>query len=256
MRNATPADAGKREGKWLVGGKGDDRVCGVRLVRTARMDEDGFGICEADRVLYVIDGELSVQIGTETFAVGKNSAVMLPAGTPHSARIEAGEAEYLEMLSPFVPGPLVAPADAVPVADAAGYVNAVDPAKFKSFGTAGFSLQEMSSRAMGAKHMMVNLARVEPAGGGPRNHIHAFDQLYFMLEGRMQVKVGMSEFVAEKHDLVFIPAGTVHTNFNPGPGVERHLMILSPEPMQPSDKSVWDFAVDVHEREADLQGED
>ncbi len=253
MRNATPADAGKHEGKWLVGGKGDERVCGVRLVRTHRTDETGFGTCAADRVLYVLDGALDVQIGTETFVVGKNTAAMIPAGTPHAARVKAGAAEYLEVLSPFVPDPLLSDAEPVVVADAGKYVNAVDSAKFVSFGKAGFSLQEMSSRAMGAKHVMVNLARVEPAGGGPRNHIHAFDQLYFMIEGQMRVKVGMSEFIANKHDLVFIPAGTVHTNWNPGPGVERHLMILSPEPMS---AGVWDYAVDVHEREADLQGED
>lgn len=70
-----------------------------------------------------------------------------------------------------------------------------------------------------------------PAGCGalPR-HTHEVDQLYYVLSGTMQVRLGHDEAEATPGSLVYIPAGTPHENRNLGPGAELHLEILAPAP--------------------------
>lgn len=46
-----------------------------------------------------------------------------------------------------------------------------------------------------------------------------------------------------------LPEGVVHRNFNAGEAVERHAALLVPEP--PSD-AIFDYAVTVHDREAEM----
>jgi len=70
-----------------------------------------------------------------------------------------------------------------------------------------------------------------PAGCGalPR-HTHEVDQLYYVLSGAMQVRLGHDEVEATPGSLVYIPAGTPHENRNIGPAAELHLEILAPAP--------------------------
>jgi mannose-6-phosphate isomerase-like protein (cupin superfamily) len=70
---------------------------------------------------------------------------------------------------------------------------------------------------------------VPPGQGGPGLHVHAFDQFYFVLSGRMSLQVGRDTHVVEPNSYVVLPAGTPHRNWNEGPEVERHLAILVPE---------------------------
>ena len=41
---------------------------------------------------------------------------------------------------------------------------------------------------------------------------------------------GLDEFKARKNEIVIIPPGVVHTNNNQSHGVERHIVLLLPEP--------------------------
>jgi quercetin dioxygenase-like cupin family protein len=70
-----------------------------------------------------------------------------------------------------------------------------------------------------------------PSGstGFPR-HIHSFDQFYFVLDGTLTIEVANRRYEADKYDLVVLPAGVPHRNWNAGPGVERHIALLVPEP--------------------------
>jgi len=70
-----------------------------------------------------------------------------------------------------------------------------------------------------------------PAGCGalPR-HTHEVDQLYYVLSGTMQVRLGHDEVEATQGSLVYIPAGTPHENRNTGLAAELHLEILAPAP--------------------------
>ena len=64
----------------------------------------------------------------------------------------------------------------------------------------------------------------------------------------MTFQIGLNQYRAAAHSLVIIPAGIVHRNWNEGPGLEKHITLLTPEPMP---GEVWDPGVDVHwEKEA------
>jgi mannose-6-phosphate isomerase-like protein (cupin superfamily) len=75
-----------------------------------------------------------------------------------------------------------------------------------------------------------------PGSGGPKPHVHRFEQVYFMLDGETTVMYGVDNPKAKKNDIVILPVGVVHTNTNMSSGPERHITLLLPEPAsQPFD---------------------
>lgn len=68
------------------------------------------------------------------------------------------------------------------------------------------------------------------AGDGMGRHVHASDQIYFVLEGSMELELDGVEYHVEKNSIVFIPAGTPHSNHYVGPDRELHLDVIVPAP--------------------------
>lgn len=71
---------------------------------------------------------------------------------------------------------------------------------------------------------------IGPRGSGPGLHWHDSDQLYYLIEGTMNVQLGETVHTVEPNSLVFIPAGLPHRNWNNGPGAERHFELIVPTP--------------------------
>ncbi|MEZ5232373.1 MAG: cupin domain-containing protein [Acidimicrobiales bacterium] len=85
-------------------------------------------------------------------------------------------------------------------------------------------------RALRRAHLHHERAAVNAGGEGPAVHIHTFDQLFFVVRGRLHVRVALEEVVAATHELVVLPAGVPHTQWNEGPDTEVHLAVLTPAP--------------------------
>ncbi len=73
-------------------------------------------------------------------------------------------------------------------------------------------------------------------GGGPPGpprliaprHVHrSDDEAWYVLEGTLRVQVGKDEVEARAGSGVFVPRGTAHTYWNPGPGPVRYLLIMT-----------------------------
>jgi len=73
-------------------------------------------------------------------------------------------------------------------------------------------------------------------GGGPPGpprfiaplHVHRRDdEAWYVLEGALRVQVGKDEVEARAGSGVFVPRGTAHTYWNPGPGPVRYLLIMT-----------------------------
>src|SRR6266567_7046015 len=73
-------------------------------------------------------------------------------------------------------------------------------------------------------------------GGGPPGtrrliaplHLHhSDDEAWYVLEGILHVQVGENEVQANAGSGVFVPQGTPHTYWNPGPGPVRYLLIMT-----------------------------
>jgi mannose-6-phosphate isomerase-like protein (cupin superfamily) len=73
-------------------------------------------------------------------------------------------------------------------------------------------------------------------GGGPPGprrliaplHLHHNDdEAWYVLEGTLHLQVGDNEVQAAAGSGVFVPRGTPHTYWNPGPGPARYLLIMT-----------------------------
>ncbi len=73
-------------------------------------------------------------------------------------------------------------------------------------------------------------------GGGPPSprrliaplHLHRKDdEAWYVLEGALVVQVGEQEVEAPAGSAVFVPRGTPHTYWNPGPGPVRYLLVMT-----------------------------
>ena len=74
----------------------------------------------------------------------------------------------------------------------------------------------------------------DPGGppGPPRliapRHLHrSDDEAWYVLEGTLRIQMGDKEVEARAGAAVLVPRGTIHTYWNPGPGLTRYLLIMS-----------------------------
>jgi mannose-6-phosphate isomerase-like protein (cupin superfamily) len=74
----------------------------------------------------------------------------------------------------------------------------------------------------------------DPGGppGPPRYiaplHLHRRDdEAWYVLEGTLRIRVGEQVVEAQAGAAVFVPRGTAHTYWNPGPGPLRYLLVMS-----------------------------
>jgi len=59
-------------------------------------------------------------------------------------------------------------------------------------------------------------------------HIHhRDDEAWYVLEGRLFVRVGDQDVDAHAGSAVFVPRGTVHTYWNPDPTPTRYLLVMT-----------------------------
>jgi mannose-6-phosphate isomerase-like protein (cupin superfamily) len=61
----------------------------------------------------------------------------------------------------------------------------------------------------------------------PRHVHHHDDEAWYVLEGTLRVQVGEDEVEASAGSGVFVPRGTPHSYWNPGPGPVRYLLVMS-----------------------------
>ncbi|MEM8662917.1 MAG: cupin domain-containing protein [Pseudomonadota bacterium] len=71
--------------------------------------------------------------------------------------------------------------------------------------------------------------RIEEPGGGPRLHVHPYDEVFIVQEGHGRYTVGEETVDAGPGDMVLGPANVPHTFTNLGPGplvsIDIHLSL-------------------------------
>ena len=93
----------------------------------------------------------------------------------------------------------------------------------------------LAGNIMGSGDSDFVIAEWRDAGGpaGQRRLIapphlhHEDDEAWYVLEGKLVVQVGGDEVEAPAGSGVFVPRGTVHTYWNPGPEPVRYLLIMT-----------------------------
>jgi mannose-6-phosphate isomerase-like protein (cupin superfamily) len=196
-----------------------------------------------DHYYVVVSGKMTVQIGTDEFVAGPLTGVVIPANTPHEVRNADAEPEaHLEVIASANPSrdlsrdlmSMLKPAQPKKVENAAQYIREIKVPPASDL-KPGLNRQAYTNRSMGSP-ITVALDSTSPGSGGPKPHVHRFEQVYFMLDGETTVTYGIDNPKAKKNDVVILPIGVVHTNTNQSTAIERHITLLLPEPeKQPFD---------------------
>ena len=90
------------------------------------------------------------------------------------------------------------------------------------------------------------IAEWKDAGGPPGPprwiaplHLHRNDdEAWYVLEGTLCVRVGNDVIEARAGCGVMVPRGTVHTYWNPGPGLVRYLLVMT--------ANIYSLIEDIH----------
>jgi mannose-6-phosphate isomerase-like protein (cupin superfamily) len=93
----------------------------------------------------------------------------------------------------------------------------------------------LSGQVVGTGDDAFVIAEWRDAGGpagpprliAPRHVHHRDDEAWYVLEGVLRVQVGETEVEAAAGSAVFVPRGTAHTYWNPGPGPVRYLLVMT-----------------------------
>jgi mannose-6-phosphate isomerase-like protein (cupin superfamily) len=98
------------------------------------------------------------------------------------------------------------------------------------------SAQPLAGRTLGTGKDSFVIAEWRDAGGPPGPprfiaplHLHRNDyEAWYVLEGTLSVRVDDRDVQAKAGEAVFAPRGTAHTYWNPGPGLLRYLLVMTP----------------------------
>jgi len=185
----------------------------------------------------VLSGKMTIQIGTEKFVAGPFTGVVIPANTPHEVwNAETQPEAHFEVISSANPGQdlsrnlmsMVKHAQPVKVANASQYIREVNVPAASNL-KPGLNGQTYTQRSKGSPFQM-RVDSTLPGSGGPKPHVHRFEQVYFEVEGETTVTYGLDEYRLKKNDIVIVQPGVVHTNGNQTTAIERHIVLLLPEP--------------------------
>jgi mannose-6-phosphate isomerase-like protein (cupin superfamily) len=210
-----------------------------------------------DQLYFVTDGEVTIKLGKDIHKAPTGAAVFIPAGVPHHNWNEGSETEvHLEVLAPGNAGvrPML---EFTESDDAHGLPYAVIAPDADQTLTldGGMTITPLvgHERAIGhgqdpvSKNALIYVAGLPAGAAGPSLHTHIFDQFYLVLDGLLGVQVGLEEFTVGPRQLVVLPAGVPHRQWNAGAEVERHLTILTPPPERASsEEEPWDRSVELH----------
>jgi mannose-6-phosphate isomerase-like protein (cupin superfamily) len=181
----------------------------------------------SDQLYYTLRGRLKVQLGEEMVEAKVDDLVFIPAGLPHRNLNEEREEEvHFELIAPAARAgrPLSAPA-ADASSELRGWVRSLG-----SLASADrpFQTRALADPSLGSRHVQVRHAQVQPRAAGPGLHIHECDQVYYVIEGTMELEIALKRYTAGPNTVVMIPAGVPHRNWNEGTTTERHLAMLAP----------------------------
>lgn len=198
-----------------------------------------------DESFYVLDGELTFQLGDELATAGPGAFVLAPAGAHHTlANLNTDSASYLLICTPAgferyfakveaeqagVGAPAWALEPAPPVSRVGPQIVERDDlgAARPIPATAG-SLNVLA-RSEESEARVAVVETTGPAGfGGPPLHVHDFDEAFYILEGELTFQVRDELLTAGPGDLVFAQGGVPHTFANLSGAPARYLIVITP----------------------------
>jgi quercetin dioxygenase-like cupin family protein len=200
---------------------------------------------EFDEAFYVVDGELTLQLGDALFTAGPGALAFAPGGVEHTlANLSDAPARYVLLCTPAgfegyfarlaaeaagedPPAWALAPTPAV--ATIGGQIGDRDDlASATPIAPAGDHFNVVVHGEQNDGRVGVMLNRLPPGATGPPLHHHAFDELFYVLDGELAFQVE-DQFVTKRSgELIFVPGGVAHAFTGRGDAPARFLIACTP----------------------------
>lgn len=111
------------------------------------------------------------------------------------------------------------------------YVRQVDFTAIDKSGADEQMIQRLFDHHSGAKTCTINCIKTPVGGGSPAGmHIHAVDQIFYILRGTMSIEIEGKQYDCSPGSLIVFPAGIRHRNWNGGSEPTVHLAFNTPLP--------------------------
>lgn len=111
------------------------------------------------------------------------------------------------------------------------YIRHVDLDALASLPADARFSQKLIDHSSGGQNASVAYIRTPPGGGSPRGmHVHAWEQIFYVLEGTMTIEVDSRQLTAGPGSLIVFPAGVPHRNWNDSAEATVHLAVNTPLP--------------------------
>jgi len=218
----------------------------------------GTGICYLDKAgsvaqhihsfeesFYILDGNVSVQIGGQTHQLHSGNFGLIGTGIPHSwSNARAGTARWLEMQAPQ-PRPLEYGQDTFfvdkatnPASDSPepGYFDESQlphpggPSQMEGFNpTTGVAIKMFVDRSFGAIHQSLFLIQYQP-GAKIDLHDHTFEESYYIVSGSVRAIADGKTYALTAGDVIWTSVGCIHSFANLGDEPVRWIETQAPLP--------------------------
>jgi quercetin dioxygenase-like cupin family protein len=229
----------------LHGGQSDGAIAVVEVAVLPRWEGPPLHHHAFDEGFYVLDGELTFQLGEELRTGTPGAFAFARGGVVHTlANFADAPARYLLLITPAgfegyferaaaeaagVEPPawareaspettVVGPQIAVPAAP--------DAARPLPQAEARINVILRGAGSDGRVSVMDNHVRAD--GHGPPLHHHAFDEAFYVLDGELTFQLGTERVVRRRGELAFAPRGAHHTFANFGTVDGRTLIVCTP----------------------------
>lgn len=106
----------------------------------------------------------------------------------------------------------------------------------------------------GGESCQIIATLVPPGTEGPPTHVHTSDQIYFIIEGELEIELGSRTEHVSAGESILIPAGLPHHNRNVSDTPETHLEIIAPGVVSGKPLAVFLDPDEVDEVVAEAEG--
>jgi len=198
-----------------------------------------------DEAFYVVEGELTFQLGDALATAPAGTLAFAPGGVEHTlANLGPAEARYLLLCTPagferYFDRIAAEAAGVAPPPEAAGPIPETtvvgghigerdDLASAEPLApvAAGVNVRVRGEQSGERVSIMENA--VSPDFPGPRLHHHAFDELFVVLDGELTFQLGDQRLTRRAGELAFVPGGAHHTFANLSGAPARTLLACTP----------------------------
>jgi len=200
-----------------------------------------------EEALYVLEGELVLEVAGETERLGADDYVFVDRGVAHELRNESGAAaRWFEVSAPqpggdladtaFVHGAAPSPELELPYWRAHFDVDEL-PAPTATIGLAGFGAGNVGGAVAkiivgpdsGASQFNLMIVQYV-AGGFIKRHDHAFEEGFFFLTGEIEAELDGETHTLQAGDYCWSAVGSMHALANRGDAPVRWLETQVPQP--------------------------